>query len=77
MRCAARQRRPATAAAHARPSARHAVGGYEVVRRIHFVAMSGIVGFTLIHLTLVCIVPRTLPSMITGRTRLHDQDATP
>ncbi len=54
-----------------------AVGGYEVVRRIHFVAMSGIVGFTLIHLTLVCITPRTLPSMITGRTRLRGQDATP
>jgi thiosulfate reductase cytochrome b subunit len=49
-----------------------AVGGYEVVRRIHFVAMAGIVLFILVHLALVLIVPRTLPSMVTGRIRVPE-----
>ena len=46
-------------------------GGYEVMRRVHFVAMSGIVGFVVVHLALVALVPRTLPSMVTGRARAH------
>jgi thiosulfate reductase cytochrome b subunit len=45
-------------------------GGYDVARRVHFVAMAGIVGFIVVHLALVLLVPRTLPSMITGRARL-------
>ncbi len=44
-----------------------ALGGYEIARRVHFVAMSGIVAFIVIHLALVAIVPRTLRPMITGR----------
>jgi thiosulfate reductase cytochrome b subunit len=44
-----------------------AFGGYEIARRVHFIAMSGIVAFIVIHLALVAIVPRTLRSMITGR----------
>jgi thiosulfate reductase cytochrome b subunit len=43
-----------------------ALGGYEIARRVHFVAMSGIVAFTVLHLALVAIVPRTLRPMITG-----------
>ena len=43
------------------------VGGYPVMRWIHFFAMAGIVGFFAIHMLLVLLVPRTLPSMITGR----------
>lgn len=46
------------------------MGGYELVRRIHFVAMSGIVGFLVVHLALVAIVPSTLWSMITGRAHV-------
>jgi thiosulfate reductase cytochrome b subunit len=46
-------------------------GGYEVMRRVHFVAMSGIVAFVVVHLALVMLVPRTLPTMITGRARAH------
>jgi thiosulfate reductase cytochrome b subunit len=34
--------------------------------------MSGIVGFVVIHLALVAIVPRTLPTMITGRARVAE-----
>jgi thiosulfate reductase cytochrome b subunit len=47
------------------------VGGYEVVRRIHFVAMAGIVGFLAVHLALVAVVPSTLWAMITGRARVE------
>jgi thiosulfate reductase cytochrome b subunit len=43
------------------------IGGYPTLRWVHFLAMSGIVGFVVIHLALVALVPRTLPSMITGR----------
>ncbi len=42
------------------------LGGYEVMRRVHFVAMAGIMGFVVVHLALVLMVPRTLPAMITG-----------
>jgi thiosulfate reductase cytochrome b subunit len=45
------------------------LGGYEVARRIHFMAMAGIVCFVLLHLTLVVLVPRTLLGMLTGRER--------
>ena len=46
-----------------------AVGGYEVVRRVHFLAMAGLALFVVVHLALVAAVPRTLPAMITGRER--------
>jgi len=42
-------------------------GGYEVARRVHFLAMSGIVVFVVVHLALVAIVPRTLRPMLTGQ----------
>jgi thiosulfate reductase cytochrome b subunit len=44
-------------------------GGFEATRRVHFVAMAGIVGFIAVHLTLVLLVPKTLPPMITGRAK--------
>jgi len=44
-------------------------GGYEITRRVHFIAMSGIVGFVVVHLALVLLVPRTLPPMITGTAK--------
>ena len=43
------------------------LGGYEVARRVHFLAMAGIAGFIVVHLVLVAIAPRTLPPMLTGR----------
>ena len=42
-------------------------GGYEFARRVHFLAMTGIVAFIVVHLTLVALVPRTLRPMVTGR----------
>jgi thiosulfate reductase cytochrome b subunit len=44
-----------------------ALGGYEIARRVHFLAMAGIVAFTIVHLALVAIVPRTLGPMLTRR----------
>ena len=43
------------------------VGGYPVMRWVHFAAMTGIVGFFIVHILLVMLVPRTLLAMITGR----------
>ena len=45
-------------------------GGYEVVRRLHFLAMTGLALFVAVHLALVAAVPRTLPAMVTGRERV-------
>jgi thiosulfate reductase cytochrome b subunit len=54
------------------------LGGYEGARRVHFLAMSGLVLFIVVHLALVALVPATLPSMITGRATLQpDAEAKP
>lgn len=50
------------------------LGGYEIARRVHFVMMACIVGFLVVHVLLVILVPRTLPAMITGRASLHPLD---
>ena len=47
------------------------MGGYEAARRVHFLAMAGVVLFIAVHLALVVIVPSTLPGMITGRARVQ------
>lgn len=44
-------------------------GGYDIARRIHFALMALIVGFVVIHLALVAIVPSTLAAMVTGGRR--------
>jgi len=49
------------------PFLRELLGGYESARRIHFFAMSALVGFVGIHLVMVALVPRTLLAMIRGR----------
>jgi thiosulfate reductase cytochrome b subunit len=46
-----------------------AMGGYEGARIVHFLAMTAIVAFILLHLTLVALVPRTLLPMLWGRAR--------
>jgi thiosulfate reductase cytochrome b subunit len=47
-------------------------GGYDIARVVHFLGMSAIVLFIVVHLSLVIIVPKTLPTMITGRAPAHD-----
>lgn len=41
-------------------------GGYFIARYVHFFAMAGIALFVLIHVTLVILVPKSLPPMILG-----------
>ena len=50
-------------------------GGYEGARIVHFLCMSGIVGFVIVHLTLVALVPSVLLPMITGRAARHHKEA--
>ena len=45
------------------------MGGYEGARIVHFCAMSLLVLIVLVHVVLVILVPRTLPTMFTGRAR--------
>ena len=45
------------------------MGGYEGARVVHFVAMAVTVLIVLVHVLMVALVPRTLPTMISGRTR--------
>jgi thiosulfate reductase cytochrome b subunit len=47
------------------------LGGYEVSRRIHFLAMAGIGIFGVVHLSLVALVPRPLLGMLTGPTNVR------
>jgi thiosulfate reductase cytochrome b subunit len=49
------------------PVLRELLGGYELTRRIHFVAMAALVAFVVIHLVMVALLPRTLLPMLSGR----------
>lgn len=43
------------------------MGGYEGARRVHFFAMAITVVVVIVHVVMVALVPRTLPTMISGR----------
>jgi thiosulfate reductase cytochrome b subunit len=45
------------------------IGDYEGARLLHFFAMAGIVLFVFVHVLMVVLVPRTFPSMFTGRIK--------
>ena len=45
------------------------IGDYEGARYVHFFAMAGVVFFVVVHVVMVLLVPRTFPSMFTGRVR--------
>ena len=45
------------------------LGGYEGARLVHFIAMSLVVVIAVVHVVMVALVPRTFPTMITGRLR--------
>ena len=49
------------------PLLRELLGGYDSARRVHFIAMSALVGFVAVHLLMVALVPRTLLAMLRGR----------
>jgi thiosulfate reductase cytochrome b subunit len=43
------------------------MGGYEAARVVHFLAMSAIVLFVVVHIVMAFVVPRSLLAMIRGR----------
>ena len=45
------------------------MGDYEGARYVHFFAMAGVVLFVIVHVAMVALVPRTFPSMFSGRVR--------
>ena len=45
------------------------MGGYEGARLVHFFAMTFMVFIVLAHVLMVILVPRTFPTMISGRAR--------
>ena len=45
------------------------MGDYEGARYVHFFAMAGVVFIVLVHLVMVILVPRTFPTMFTGRIK--------
>jgi thiosulfate reductase cytochrome b subunit len=45
------------------------MGGYEGARLLHFFAMTLVVLIALVHILMVILVPRTFPTMISGRAR--------
>ena len=45
------------------------MGDYEGVRYVHFFAMAALVLFVFVHVIMVALVPRTFPSMFTGRVK--------
>jgi thiosulfate reductase cytochrome b subunit len=45
------------------------MGGYEGARLVHFFAMALMVLVVLVHILMVLLVPRTFPTMISGRAR--------
>lgn len=49
------------------PLLRTLMGGFDAARYVHFFAMSGMVGFVVIHLIMVMLVPKTLLAMLRGR----------
>ena len=49
------------------PLLRELLGGYETARRVHFVAMAAMVGFIVVHLVMVALVPRTFVAIVRGR----------
>jgi len=49
------------------PLLRTLMGGYDTARVVHFVGMSVLVGFFVVHVVMVAIVPRSLLLMVRGR----------
>jgi thiosulfate reductase cytochrome b subunit len=45
------------------------MGDYEGARLLHFFAMSAVAFIVAVHVVMVALVPRTFPSMFTGRIR--------
>ncbi|UUQ64474.1 cytochrome b/b6 domain-containing protein [Pseudomonas fuscovaginae UPB0736] len=49
------------------PTLRELLGGYDVARYIHFYLMAFIVGFIVVHIVMVALVPKTFLAILRGR----------
>ncbi|MEO8307385.1 MAG: cytochrome b/b6 domain-containing protein [Pseudomonadota bacterium] len=49
------------------PILRTLMGDFDNARIVHFLAMSGLVAFVLIHVAMAALVPRTIVAMVRGR----------
>ena len=47
-------------------------GNFQTIRLVHFLCMSAIVAFILVHVTLALLVPKSLVAMLTGGTAVDD-----
>jgi thiosulfate reductase cytochrome b subunit len=47
-------------------------GTFQTIRLVHFLCMSAIVGFILIHVSLALLVPQSLVAMVTGGPVVDD-----
>src|SRR5688572_22186911 len=47
------------------------MGDYEGARLVHFFAMAALLLFVVVHVAMVLLVPRTLPTMFTGRIKVR------
>ena len=50
-------------------------GSFQTIRLVHFLCMTAIVGFLLIHVTLALLVPKSLVAMLTGGPAVDDKPA--
>ena len=48
------------------------MGDYEGARYLHFFAMAALLAFVVVHVVMVALVPRTFPSMFTGRIKTRE-----
>ena len=49
-------------------------GSFQTIRLVHFLCMSAIVAFILVHVTLALLVPQSLVAMVTGGPVVEDGD---
>jgi thiosulfate reductase cytochrome b subunit len=49
------------------PLLRDLMGGYDTARIVHFAAMAALLGFIIVHIVMVALVPRTLILITRGR----------
>ena len=50
-------------------------GTFQTIRLVHFLCMSAIVAFILVHVSLALLVPQSLVAMVTGGPVVDDGDA--
>jgi thiosulfate reductase cytochrome b subunit len=51
-------------------------GSFQTIRLVHFLCMTAIVGFLVVHVTLALLVPQSLAAMITGGPSVADHAMT-